>query len=58
MFHLQQIFLPLQTSCVASEGAVGTNDSVAGNDEADGIAPHGTANGLCGHVLFGEKYAL
>lgn len=52
MFQFQEEFLPLQASCIASKGAVGTNDTVTGDDEADGIAPHSTANGLCGHVLF------
>lgn len=58
LFQLQQVFLPLQASGIACKRTIGTNDTMAWNNEADGIAPHGTANGLCGHVLFGEKCAF
>ena len=58
MFQFQEEFLPLQASGIACKGAVGTNDTVARDNETDGIASHGTANSLCGHVFFGERCAF
>ena len=46
----QKPTLFVKASSIACELSVGAHTAVAGNDDADGIAAHSTADGLCGHI--------
>ena len=45
-FQLQQIPFPFQAAGIASQGAVCTYDSMAGDDDCYRVAVDGTAYGL------------
>lgn len=46
LLQLQECSFAVEAAGVASEGAVGAYNTVAGNDDSDGIAPHGTTHRL------------
>ena len=47
MLERQQSFLFIQAAAVACQAAVGTYDTVAGDDDADGVAVVGAADRYC-----------
>ncbi len=49
-FELQQTDLFVEASGVSGKTAVGSHHAMAGNDDGNGIVPHGTAYGLGRHV--------
>lgn len=42
----QQCPLAVEAAGIAGEAAIGTDNAVTGNDNRDGVAPHGTAHRL------------
>ena len=51
----QQPLFSVLAPCEAAQLSVGGGDSVAGDDDGYGIAPHGSAHSLGGHMLPSHK---
>ena len=43
--------LPVNASGIAGQASVASDNTVAGDHQGDGIVPHGTADGLGGHMI-------
>ena len=47
LFHLQQPTFPVKSASIASKVSIGSNDTMAGYDERDGVVCDGSSHSDC-----------